>query len=128
MARRFLERLRGLLRDRRKDSKPVEQERRADDKRSRQKQVDDRLADAIDELDRTVRLRRDDLLKMVAVNDAQQVVIFSTYREICESKGPEIGGMRLCRDSRHPHANDGSVQICDERLCPRLWAALKGAA
>ena len=64
--------------------------------------------------------------QFVASNDRQQVVVFSTFREICEHR-LIAGEHRLCRHPEHEAANTG-IARCDEAICPALNAALKGAA
>lgn len=127
---RLLDKLRFLFGNRRKRDDPHDDDRRGGGGGGfgKMKEADKKLRDSVDELNRTVRLRRDDF-KCVVANDRQQVVIFSTFREICTSKGPQIGWMRLCRHDNHVNANDPRGAICDEELCPKLNAALlKGAA
>lgn len=112
--------------DRRKMDKPVSDDRRQ--RKPRLKEIDARLKSAVDRLEeKTARMIRGDLSRCVA-NDRQQVVIFSTFREICQFKGPEIAALRLCRHKDHPEAANSAYAICDEDKCPSLTAALKGAA
>lgn len=115
-----------LLRgERRHRQEPVASERRR--VRITPKEAHERALRASEDLDRTVRLRREDLLKLSA-NDVQQTVIFSTYREICEHRLQQ-GEYRLCRHPLHDAANTGMAR-CDEKLCPVMLGkiALKGAA
>lgn len=115
--------------DRRKANRPVDKDRRGGGTGGKRKEVEQRLYDAIDDLERTVSVKRDELLKRLALtadNDRQQVVIFSTFREICADK-LDAGEHRLCRNPAHAAANTG-IAKCDEQLCPRIDQALKGAA
>lgn len=111
--------------DRRKRDTPVQYERR--NNKFHIRDVDERLRTVVNKLEeRTSRLRREDLERATA-NDAQQVVIFSTFRDICQFKGPQMAMMRFCRHPNHPDAAN-SVRICEEDKCPKIMAALKGAA
>ena len=89
---RMFARIRALWNERRKRDMPVSLERRGSGKKRRQ-EVEKRYDDAVADLERTVRMNRDDIFKnqTLVINDAQQVVIFNTYREICPAKGPEVG-------------------------------------
>lgn len=109
--------------ERRKEQVPVTQERR----KVRMRMADDRLKAALHDLDQTVRISREQFFKREVANDRQQVVTFSSYREICEFKGPEMGSVRLCRNSMHPDASNSALAICDEYKCPKMNAALVAA-
>lgn len=119
--RRFLSFL-----ERRKHEMPVAVERRHNG-RSRYEKARDEMHDAIGELDRTVRTKREDLIKRDC--DAPgKTVIFSTYRDICPQRGPELLGVRYCRHPEHPDKEHTSHTICEERKCPRLFLAMRGLA
>ena len=107
--------------ERRKNHEPVLEERR---NRNR-KDIDRRLKEAISEFETVVGVHKDDPKRVVA-NDRQQTVIFSTFREVCRAKGPELGRLTLCRHRSHPDAANSALSICDEDKCPIL--VLKGAA
>ena len=124
---RMFARIRALWNERRKRDMPVSLERRGSGKKRRQ-EVEKRYDDAVADLERTVRMNRDDIFKSQTINDRQQVVIFSSYRAICHAKGPEIGRFQICRHPDHPDAANASLLICDEDKCPRLSEALQGAA
>ena len=112
------------LGDRRREQRPVKQDRRAPSVR----EAKDRLSQAHAQLDEFLKKHRGES-KSIASNDRQQVVIFSTWRDICASKGPDIGGLRLCRHKDHPDAANSELAICEECKCPTLsLAMLKGAA
>lgn len=124
----ILGRLRGLFGNRRKRDEPRDDDRRGGGGRGDRMKAAEKKADAaLDELNRTVRMRREDFMERAAQNDHQQVVIFSTFREICQQKGPELGAIRLCRHPSHPDAANAH-KICDENKCPKIMLALKGAA
>ena len=93
------------------------------------KEADQRLHETLDRLERTVRMNRYDLKRIVDVaNDVQQTTIFSTFQEICEYHLQQ-GEYRLCRHRLHEAANTGMAR-CEEKLCPVMLGkiALKGAA
>lgn len=120
--RRFL----GFL-ERRKVNLPVAEDRRKNH-RWRHEKAAAEAKDALSKFEETVRMKREDFFKREAINDKQTTVIFSTYREICYWKGPEIGGMKICRHKGHPDAANHAVCICDEDKCPTLALAMKGQA
>lgn len=100
--------------DRRTRDEPVAVERR-EKKKPSYKEAHDRLHDAMKEFQRTVSVKRDELLKRSA-NDVQQEVQFETFRQICAYK-VEAGEHRICRHPQHEAANTG-IAPCDENLCP----------
>lgn len=120
---RILDRIRSMLHDRRQQNLPVNADRR---KPTNRKQVEKRLLDAIDDFARVTKREEPPAERFVASNDRQQVVIFSTFREVCEFNLP-AGEHRLCRHPEHEAANSG-IARCEEAICPALNAALKGAA
>lgn len=121
---KILERLKSIWKERRHTSIPVSTDRRKP--RMTLRQVDDRLHSALDDLEKTVKLKREDFTRMVA-NDSQQTVIFSTYREICRDR-VVAGETILCRNKAHEAANTG-IAKCTEQLCPVMMGRiLKGAA
>ena len=126
---RMFARIRALWNERRKRDIPVALERRGSGRKRRQ-EVEKRYDDAVADLERTVRMNRDDIFKnqTLVINDAQQVVIFNTYREICPAKGPEVGQYRLCRHPNHQDAANTALPKCEEEKCPLLLEALKGTA
>lgn len=121
--------LRAVIRrlfDRRKVDTPVATERRHG--KMKIQEADKRLRDVVDKLEeRTVRMRREDFLKFSA-NDSQQVVVFSSFQEICSWTGPQLGKIRLCRHDQHPDAANSQTAICEESKCPIMNPALRGAA
>lgn len=104
--------LRRFMGDRRTHSENVPQERR---KKITRSEADKRLREAVDDLDRTVRMRSDDF-KCEAVNDIQTQVIFATFSEICTFRVPNLA-VRICRHEKHEAANTG-IAICNESQCP----------
>ena len=122
----MLGRIRSILKDRRTHDEPVAVDRRA---KATRKEVQKRYDDAIDELEHTVRMRREDFFrdeKMVA-NDSQQVVVFRTFSSICRWRNDALK-VRLCRNPRHEDAANTGFAKCSEDKCPLLLEALKGAA
>lgn len=110
------------FRDRRKDNKPVESDRRNPSGR----EAKERLSRAHDKFQETVRNITGEK-KFVPSNDRQQVVTFSSYRDICPRQGPTIGEVRFCRHPGHPEAANSAICICEENTCPRLTEALSAA-
>lgn len=103
--------------ERRTHNEPVAIDRR---KRISSKDADQLLHDATERLDRTVKLKREDFLKMEVLgvaNDIQQQVQFTTFRDICDFSGSRELTILLCRNPKHPAANTG-IATCDEQLCP----------
>jgi hypothetical protein len=117
----ILDRMRKLWGERRLQKTPVSVERRYKLKR---KDVEQRYDESFDNFERTVRMKREDFMKFSS-NDRQQVVIFSTFSEICD-KRLDAGIHRLCRHPAHPAANTG-VARCEEQVCPLMAAALAAA-
>lgn len=95
------------VRDRRKSTTPVRDERR----RPGMKDADKRLGDSLDRLHEAVTPGEREV-----ANDVQQTVRFSTFREICRHQ-VNAGQHRLCRHQSHDAANTG-VAKCTEELCP----------
>lgn len=112
--------------ERRKRNEPVAEERRRP-RRSRHEQADAEYRDALSNFEQTVRMKREDFFKC-QMEEVRQTIVFSTYREICQQRGPEIMGLRLCRHKQHPDAKDVAHAICDENKCPRIAMALQGIA
>lgn len=108
---------RRLFGDRRTHDESVVVERRTTHKR---KDVDDRLKNAVHDFEQTVRMRREDLFKRLAVNDVQQTVQFNTFRMICKHT-LLAGEHRLCRHPDHEAANTG-IAKCAEQVCPIMLA------
>ena len=52
-----------------------------------------------------------------AMNDPQQTVIFSTFREICRFATSKEFAVRFCRHPKHEAANTG-MATCNESQCP----------
>ena len=79
--------------DRRTHDVPVADERRGS-RRSRMKQADDALAKALNDLEKTVRLKREDFLppKREVANDIQHQVQFVTFRDICSFSTTTFSG------------------------------------
>lgn len=120
-----------IIFNRRREKRPVDKDRRGPPGTGgRHRQAEERLLNAIDDLEKTVSIKRDDMkrLALEAVNDRQQVVIFSTFREICRFSGPDLGPIRLCKHAEHPEAANSQITICEEGSCPVLSLAIKGAA
>lgn len=114
--------------ERRTQDLPVSDDRR---KRKTIKEADQSLDNALDRLDQTMRMKRADFIReerVVAVNDSQQTVIFSTFREICRFRGSEALKVTLCRHRRHEDAANSALAVCEEGKCPLILEALKGAA
>lgn len=104
------------LTDRRKLNIPVSIDRRAPQAR----EIKERLDRAHERLLETVKKHTGELPR-IAANDIQQVVIFSTFREICSFR-LTAGEHRLCRHEKHEAANTG-IAPCNEQLCPSLRRA-----
>lgn len=85
------------------------------------------MHDAIGDLDRTIRIRRQDITKRDC-DAPSKTVIFETYMDICPQRGPEIMKVRYCRHPDHPDKSESSLTICDEKKCPRLMLAMRGIA
>lgn len=119
----LIDRLRSFVGNRRSGApKPVRENRR-----EQRRNADERLQNALTDFERALGLKEppnDE--KFNASNDRQQVIIFSTFRDICEFKLSQ-GGYRLCKHPAHEAANTG-ISKCEEGLCPKLHMALKGAA
>lgn len=109
--------------DRRRINVPVSDERRGRKRLSRMQEADKRLEEAMERLDRTVRLERKDW--KYSANDMQQEVIFPTFRSVCRY-ALEAGEHRLCRHPLHEAANTG-IAPCAEEICPILLGATKAA-
>lgn len=109
--------------DRRTHDEPVAVERRRD-WHGGIKGTQKRVERAVEDLDRTVRLRQDDIERCQqqsdGANDGQQVVIFSTLQEVCRFRGSDALRVRLCRNANHGDAANTELAICDERNCPIL--------
>lgn len=119
---KLLDRMRVLFGNRRKRDDPRDDDRRGGGGMRRFKEAAEKERDAQDELNRTVRMRRDDLLKKFGSNDHQQVVIFSTFQEICRFNLP-MGDVRICRHPKHKDAANSDLAICDEKNCPLIGPA-----
>ena len=122
---RILSSWRKLWGNRRTHDEPVAEERRV---KLKHKEVYKRFDESMEHFDQTIRMKRDDFFRgeKFTANDSQQVVIFSTFREICAYRLTQ-GQYRLCKHPKHEAANTG-VAKCEEQLCPALAAALRGAA
>lgn len=101
--------LRSLFVDRRKNSKPVENERRKS--RTELHEKNRELVEAIEGLKNATQK-----FESRVANDPQQVVLFHTFQMICKHN-LEAGEHRLCRHKGHEAANTG-IARCDEHLCP----------
>ena len=110
----------GRFFDRRKRSEPVVEERRQEPQRrqarQRAKQADQQLDEALDDLT-TLLGKRHSKPKARAMNDMQQTVIFSTFREICRFATSKEFAVRFCRHPKHEAANTG-MATCNEGQCP----------
>lgn len=95
-----------FLKERRGASAPVAVDRR----RPRMRAAESALQESIDRFEKTVRLRK----SMLAQNDPQNIVEFSTFTEICTFKGPKLGEMTICR---HPDCKR-TVTACAQENCP----------
>lgn len=104
-----------FFRERRENHLPVQKERR----RPKMKAAAAALDESIDRLNKTVRLKS----SILASNDPQQVVQFSTFTEICTFKGPHLAGQNICR---HPDCK-ASITMCAQENCP-FMAGKKAAA
>ena len=114
--------------DRRTKAIPVANDRRR--KKMSIKEVDQKLGDAMDNLERTIRMKRDDFFneRVAVANDIQTVVVFKTFAEICRFRGSDSLTLRICRNERHQDAANSALAICNEEKCPLILEALKGAA
>lgn len=92
--------------ERREASAPVAVDRR----RPRMKAAESALQESIERFEKTVRLRK----SMLAQNDPQNIVEFSTFTEICTFKGPQMGEIRICR---HPDCKR-TLTACAQENCP----------
>ena len=101
--------------DRRRRTEPVSEERRQP--RQRMKHVDQQLDDALDGLTTMLGKRNPPTSKLRAMNDSQQTVIFSTFREICRFATSKDFAVRFCRHPKHEAANTGCAS-CNEGQCP----------
>ena len=80
------------------------------------------MAAQAEDMTRTIRLNEGELTRWIqrhdiAVNDQQQHVIFSTFAEICEWRGPMLLGVHVCRHKDNATSNGSSGQ-CLEAYCP----------
>ena len=85
------------------------------------KSVQGRVNDAIDELEKTVRMTKEELFakeRMEVANDVQHTVVFSTFAEVCRFRTKQ-GIYVLCRNGAHEASGTG-VAACAEELCPLL--------
>jgi len=110
----FLNRWWSTFRERRHHREPIRVERRRG--RVTLKEADKQLADALDRMDKACNLRRDDVLKRYAINDAQQEVQFETFAHICPYRSVQ-GEFTTCRHQSHPAARSG-VAMCSDEVCP----------
>lgn len=104
--------------ERRKEQRPVTNERRRD-RRTRMQRSEESLLETTRVFDSAVRGKRDTLLRREAANGQNQVQ-FDTMQAVCPD-AVRAGEHRLCRHPRHEAANTG-IAVCDERLCPLLRA------
>ena len=85
------------------------------------KKVQGRVNDAIEELEKTVRMTKDELFaaqRVEVANDVQHTVVFSTFAEICRYRTKQ-GIYVLCRNGAHEASGTG-VASCNEEQCPLL--------
>ena len=111
------------LSDRRKIDVPADPERRRTKKLTRSQEADRRLDEAIERMNRTVRMTRKDFL--YSANDMQQEVVFSTFSAVCRY-ALNAGEHNLCRHPLHEAANTG-IAPCAEQACPIILTATKAA-
>ena len=104
--------------DRRKRQTPVATERRT---RHKRKDVEQRYTNAIEDFSETVRANRTDIVSKFSANDNQQVIIWSTFRDLC-THGLKAGEYFLCRHPKHEAANTG-IAKCEQQVCPLIHAA-----
>ncbi len=78
-------------------------------------EAESRLADAISGLSKSIRSKSNRDVFAVS-NDAQAVVKFITFADICTFRIPGLA-MRRCRHPQHESANSGEA-VCNEKLCP----------
>jgi hypothetical protein len=109
---KVFQRIIGLWKERRHHNIPVAVERRSQPTRREAKA---RVADALEDLERTVTNYRPDN-KEFSANDVQQEVQFTTFRAICRFKLKQ-GDYNLCRNPAHEAANSG-IAKCEEQVCP----------
>ena len=87
------------------------------------KSVQNRVNDAIDELEKTVRMTKEELFaseRIEVANDIQHTVIFSTFAEICRYRTRQ-GIYMLCKNGAHEASGTG-IAKCAEELCPLMRA------
>lgn len=85
------------------------------------KSVQGRVNDAIEDLQKTVRMTKDELFaeaRREVANDVQHTVVFSTFAEICRYRTKQ-GVYVLCRNGAHEASGTG-VAACAEELCPLM--------
>lgn len=114
--------------DRRHENLPVNSERRTPVRRHSAKEAQKRRDAAFEDLDKTVRMRREDLYERAVANDLQQVVLWGPFRDDCKLRGSDALKVRLCRHPRHEDAANSALAICEEQKCPILLEAIRGAA
>ena len=94
----------------------------------RSKAVDEKLDAKLEELNKTLSMSRDDfraMLRREAGEHPSEVVIFSTFADICEFRySPKDSLMQLCKHPEHD-AHSTGIAACREGLCPKLAAATK---
>lgn len=114
-------------RERRHENTPVAFDRRNQPRRMKSSDAQERLDNAVQDLEQTVRLRTEDFLEPKKVaNDSQQVVLWGPFQEICRFRGSDALKIRLCRHSRHQDAANTELAICEENKCPILLEAIGG--
>ena len=85
------------------------------------KAAQSRVNNAIDELEKTVRMTKEELFaseRIEVANDIQHTVIFSTFAEICRYRSRQ-GIYVICRNGAHAASGTGVAQ-CAEELCPLM--------
>jgi hypothetical protein len=118
-------------RDRRHHDDPAHNARRRARDHGGVRGSQDRVLQAVEDLERTVRLRQDDIENgghQRTTNDMQQVVIFHTLQDACRFRGPDALKVRLCRHERHQDAANTALAICEEGKCPIILEAIRGGA
>ena len=85
------------------------------------KAAQDRVNDAIAELEKTVHMSKDELFaeaRREVANDVQHTVVFSTFAEICRYRTKQ-GIYVLCRNGAH-EASGTCIASCNEEQCPLM--------
>lgn len=124
LLRRFI----SSINDRRQAHSMVKEERRGS-LGAKLNAASSRVDHALDELNATLTMSRSDFAAMLAqeshLSDIREVVIFSTFADICEYRSSPNGSlMKVCKHPEH-EAHSTGIAACREGLCPKLLEAAK---